>query len=191
MRIWGPKNLILAALLFSQTATAAPVEWTFTDVVFHDGGTLAGSFFWDTANPEDIHNPLDLQYNSQNWLATYGNQAPRLFYSVDQVRFTQGANELESARASSWDNVPTSYGAFLYIAFDSPLGDSSSNVSLNRAETYIYQCIVETDYTCEESITLNLVSGSVTSNVVPIPGALWLLGSAVALLSVMRKRVAV
>jgi len=41
------KLITLALLLVCSSAIAAPVKWTFQNVVFNDGGTMTGSFTWD------------------------------------------------------------------------------------------------------------------------------------------------
>lgn len=39
--------LIVLGLLISGSAQAFPLQWTVNDVVFDDGGTASGSFFYD------------------------------------------------------------------------------------------------------------------------------------------------
>ena len=64
-------------LMLSGAATAAPVTWTFQDVVFDDGGVLTGSFVFDADAPESDNN----SYNDISITSTSGSSLTGASYA--------------------------------------------------------------------------------------------------------------
>jgi hypothetical protein len=169
--------LLVTALLLSVSANAVPVIWTLDGVTFEDGYTAEGSFVYDA----------DLGFNgtySDISITTYSASGTNF---VDQL----GDGGLRDPdRVAMSDNVDY----FLGLVFASPLTSAAGSVelvpdlgdgmnSLDAGCSSFIGCGAP-DISNFRSIT----SGRVIGNVVPIPAAAWLFGSALAGLAWVRRK---
>ncbi|MGI9318020.1 MAG: VPLPA-CTERM sorting domain-containing protein [bacterium] len=171
-------NKVAAFLLFifSASVWSAPVTWTLSDVGFADGATYTGSFDYDadtnTYSNIEIYEP---SFGSEYWSAISVEHFGTTFNSGPGSLYLSGS-----------DYFVDSFGV-LFLNFTEPLTNAGGTVFLDPGlSAYLLQHI-ESDPWWVELVNAPL-SGSVTANVVPIPAAVWLFGSALTGLGWMRRK---
>jgi hypothetical protein len=167
--------LTLLLLFGCSLANAIPVTWTLEDAGFDDGGKLLGSFTFDVANNE---------YSNISVITTAGTILPGTDYQEcfadDCSAFFLSGTFGGSAQLIRLYNESGPYGAF--IAFSNRLTNSGGVVELS---------IFTNAFGFREGLGATgperyIVSGYVSA--VPIPAAVYLLGSGLGLLGWFRRR---
>ena len=172
----------LLALLAATTVTAAPVRWTLQDVTFEDGGTAVGSFVFDA----DLEVFSDIAFNTTLGIFDVSGQS----YSAVHPTLSAAAN-------GGWfviDGRPDlSFTQALLMAFQEDLTNAGGTVALHTQASLVFPNFTAELYCdfpdCRGRIARHFATGSVVGAVVPVPAAVWMLGSAPALLGVVRRRV--
>ena len=159
--------------LFANPAGAVPVLWTLTDVVFDDAGSASGSFVYDA----------DFGAFSSLSVSTSGGAfGPRDYSDV----LTGGASDaLLVSPPADLTGTPA-----LQLIFQAPLTDAGGIVDLASfdpfSSSFEQTCL---DAVCSTAaIDRTIVSGGLVGTVVPLPGGLALLASALGLLGCTRTR---
>ena len=169
------KKLITFMLLTCWgTASAIPVQWTLENVTFEDGGAASGSFTYDAAT--NIYADVDIT-------TTIGTIRNGTYYEYVNFNYPYiDADDIILVNGdSNWDL--TGYQT-LVLRFAEGLTNSGGNVAFALASSVEGSC---------DSPDCNFGSGArfVTSGevtAVPIPAAVWLLGSALAGLGWLRRK---
>jgi hypothetical protein len=166
-------DMVAAACLFAlpQAANSALIEWTVNDAIFEGGAALTGSFAW--------HNESD---------------------TVTSVNMATGSSAIFSAR--TYGSGATAIDAsFIDFPADNPdwkrpllvetadLDMAGSVLPLSSVSGGFYECRQCGPFRTGDGVTDPFLSGrSVSAPAVPLPGAAWLLGGAVAGLGLIRRR---
>lgn len=204
--------LIAATLLMANSAFAVPVTWTLQDVYLSNGVQLTGSFVYDADAPldscmsfyggiyPDCDSPFDA-YASQEYSAIY-IETSQPIYANDGASVELDIND-GSAQYDRHD-YPPSYG----VSSANWLQVNGNHSKLNGVETYTRLRLLfeealtnsggiiqlgDSDWNpdpyCCSPYNFDIpITGSVVANVIPIPAAAWLFGSALAGLGWMRRK---
>ncbi len=175
----------IAALFVSAGASGASVTWTLQDVVFDSGATATGSFDFDADNFINPYSGFDITITGWEPDGIFGPQ------DVDPFVYTTGNASASGYSVVSF--VDQNGGGLvcpaaactrrLTLWFDSPLTNEGGTVSLTFLDRSA-EAMTALGYAVNHSIT----SGTVTT--VPVPGAVWLFGSALGLLGWIRRKTA-
>jgi hypothetical protein len=164
-------SLVLAA---APAANAAPLVWTLVDGLLDDGGAASGSFIYDA----------DTNTFSAINLVTTGGSV--LSGGTFQVLLDGDA----TAAAFVPDGALTS-APLLQLVFDTPLTNDGTVVLLANP---FFPAGSSFEATCEDGQCLSavfgrsFVDGALVSSPVPVPAAAWLLGGALGVLPLVRRR---
>jgi hypothetical protein len=169
--------LFASLLLVVLPVSAAPVTWTFQNVVFVDGGSAAGSFIYDAAT--DIFSDIDITTTAGSVLsdAAYGisnpylSSATTISYGTTLAQFVYAEGDLTGTQSMlfSMDGLLTNQGGSITISDSAEVACINSNCGIYAASRI-------------------MVSGHITA--VPIPAAVWLFGSGLAGLGWFRRKTA-
>ena len=159
---------VAVSLVIVSTVHAAPVLWTLTDVEFDDGAIGSGSFVYDA----------DTNAYSAVSVGTAGGSLPAAVYGA--VVF---GGEFDAFMVSDPFADLTGQPA-LQLLFQAPLTNSAGFVDLASfdpfSSSFEATCF---DTTCfDASIDRVVVTGGLIGTVVPLPGALILMLSALGLM---------
>ena len=174
----------LSILLAAGQSVAAPVTWSLNDVSFDDGASLTGTFIYDA----DTNVFSDISILSQGGQGNSGSTAGwdnNVVFASDELGF-----ELLSANSDEINIEQFFTCGFggclraLSLTFKSSLTNAGGLVSLGSGSIEQLKPFGFEDYVDFR----NIVSGSVSATVVPIPAAVWLFGSALAGLGIARRR---
>lgn len=154
--------LIFSLAVFSASiANASPILWTLNDAVFDDGGTVAGWFTIESTTGQLVDYDL---------LTTAGSMLPGFHYDDASSSF-YGQN--------IWSANPNSF----LIVRDSPFAQPYLNLGFTSSLTVSGTTYLDTSgYTaggweCNNcSSTRFLVSGTASTNAVPEPNVILLMG---------------
>lgn len=166
-----------AALLAASSANAVPVQWTLQDVLLDDGTSVAGSFVFD----RDTFQTTNIDITTQDGPVYVGRHygacnVANMVTSCGPVGirvFEQALPDLTDEWVFSlWtDGEMTNVGGTLILRTD--FGGESV-------------CL---DADCNPSSPRRgIVEGSIVGQVVPVPGAVWLFGSALGAVAWLRRR---
>ncbi|MBM4196844.1 MAG: hypothetical protein FJ197_07065 [Gammaproteobacteria bacterium] len=129
---------------------------------------------WD--GPGSDPNDRDLRF----WVATVASGAPNLS--------TYSFNTLSTAFGTSYlSSVISSYDAYTHL-LGSVIGPLSGNLLMISGNWFDRSCVNRNSTADKECEAWQLASIDVDVNVIPVPAAVWLLGSALGLLGWMRRR---
>jgi hypothetical protein len=176
LSIWGitmRSIIVTMMLLFSGSAAAIPVTWTFQDVVFDDGGVVTGSFIFDADRlPTDNNSYTDISVISTDGSSLTGASfADCLFLCSSST----------TVAFETPDRVQR-----LWIKLDEGMTNSGGTISLTQG------CLPEPCGSFEDTYPTTgdrlIISGVITA--VPVPAAVWLFGSALAGLGWFRRKTA-
>ena len=167
----------VSALILATSVSAAPIVWTFSDVVFDDGGTLTGSYTYDA----DFNT-----ISSHNVITTAGST---LVFDTDYALATV------IPYADGFDMNKHSYINILSVVTDGYINDGTGRLAytlIGSVEVWNGGRKARCGKTTP-CITRHVVSGNLTSNgvppSVPVPAAAWLFGSGlVGLIGVARRK---
>lgn len=169
--------VLLASLcmLFAHAAVAVPVLWTLTDVEFDDGGTAAGAFVYDAASGT---------FSDIAITTSGGRLMPAAYADV----LEGGANDALLV-ADALADLTSATG--FQLVFQAPLTDTGGFVDLASFDPFFSSfelaCL---DAGCASAtIERTVITGGLSGTVVPLPGGLVLLASALGLLARARSRV--
>ena len=188
MRMINLKVLVVTGLLFGCcSAFAVPVEWTLQDVYLENGEQITGSFVFDVDAPWDNCDIAHLCWSSgySDFSFEIGSAAPWDAQSgayVDLIEYSPGPSgpmdgalnlQVICCNGSALD-VPS-----LVFGFSESLTNAGGVVSVDGA-------FYSGSFLGNSS--LQITSGSIVANVIPIPAAAWLFASALAGLGWLRRR---
>jgi hypothetical protein len=171
------KLLIAASLLLSVSANAAPVTWTLDGVAFADGYMAEGSFVYDA----------DLGFDG-----TYSDISITTF-SASGTQFVDqfGTGGIRTAvRVAFSNNVDYFFG----LVFENGLTNAGGTVEVvpdigNAINSVDGGCSAFLGCAAPDTDNFRSITGGrVIANVVPIPAAAWLFGSALAGLGWLRRK---
>ena len=157
---------VLAALSFN--AYAIPVEWTLTDVTMRYGGTLTGGFTYD--NDTNVYSDIAITYSNPTSSGLQTNLGGTATSFAFANAFYLDANLYAGPNA----NVG------IDIFYQDELTNAGGVVELFAGS---FSVASSPNFGSDD-----IVSGSLTGTVVPIPAAVWLFGSALAGLGWMRRK---
>jgi hypothetical protein len=169
------KNLLAAtaataSLLLSNVASAIPVEWTVDGVKTQFGGSLTGSFTYDA--DLNLYSNVNITYANSGY--SHGQQLEGTATTADPssglTRFITG----------TYDTTATGGSASMSLVFNSPYPTpregAAHYMSTNAGSVVSRHGYYDT-----------IISGRVIGSIVPIPAAVWLFGSGLALLGWFRR----
>jgi hypothetical protein len=174
MKKAAPALLAACTLALSAAADAAPVVWTLVDGVLDDGGTASGSFVYDA----DTNT-----FSAINLVTTAGSVLGGGTFSV---LLDGGATAAAFVPAGALDGAP-----LLQLIFDVPLTNDGTLVLLANP---VFPPASSFEATCEDGDCLSaafgrsFVDGALLGAPVPVPAAAWLLGGALGVLPLVRRR---
>lgn len=162
------------------SAQAAPILWTLSDVLFMDGGTASGSFVYD-ATTESYSNIAITTTDSS--LVTNATYTAGLFGTATDVALVPSAPADQTGQRT------------FQLIYQFALTDAGGYVLLYDPFFPAYSSF---DATCLNAGCSSIdydrlvIDGAITGvpYVVPVPGAVWLLGSALAALGIARRHCA-
>jgi hypothetical protein len=157
--------LAFTCLTLSIGANAAPVTWTFHDVVYADKSTTVGSFTFDA----DLG--VNGEYTSFNFTTTCGALCVG---NLSDTVFVIGSHD--RLLTNNIDDVATVFYNDFYWA--SPLTNGGGVIEVLPIDSLIANQVY-TEYTQVEG-------GYISS--VPIPAAAWLFGSALLGLGALKRK---
>jgi hypothetical protein len=167
--------IALLCIFSAASAQAIPLEWTLDNVVFSDGGTASGSFFYDADTSSYSNINLATTTGSVLTGTTYQYGSA---YNAFSVRLTE-VNSPDLSGEQAW-----------LMAFGE--GELGFTELSNAGGTVPIHILYGSEGVCTYSACgevtqfRSTVSGSVSA--VPIPAAVWLFGSALAGLGWMRRK---
>lgn len=164
--------ITLMLCLTSIVSQASPVTWYLKDVVFNDGGTASGSFVFDLAL-----NPIERGYSGINIVSTAGSKLLGNTYTTNYYR--SNASWVEFLQTSYYYNN-------IEFTFDGTLTDSGGSVPLQTYGSFESNCA---HISCQRFHNHRFVVSGYVTSVVPIPPAVYLFGSALTLIGVMRRKI--
>ncbi|MCL4779446.1 MAG: VPLPA-CTERM sorting domain-containing protein [Gammaproteobacteria bacterium] len=151
---------ILIGILHAATASATPIQWTLQNVVFDDGGTASGSFIYDA----------DTSGISSFLITTSGG--------AFSATYTEWASVDPDFIVSLVDEPPSILG----LQLDAPMTNSGGVISISP-DSLEYWAV---DF---DEFSRFVVSGQISAvAVVPVPAAIWMLGGALGVLGLVRRR---
>jgi len=176
------QTILISSIFIVSSVQAETIRWTLQDVLLSDGQSATGSFDYDT-DTSSVSNISLFTSGSASWDATYFNTSFETisdsytctyyscFFAPENA--TTGSVILEIALAGAWDR------------FDSP-----DTYDIYRGNA-LWRCGTD----CLGGISsvpplAEVIDGSITGALVPVPAAVWLFGSALAGLGWLRRRVA-
>lgn len=180
--------IAILILLGAGPATAVPVQWVLNDVTFSDdlsgdvylGASLTGSFVYDadTNTYSDINLLAEAgsAYFWEDWLYTFGVEP--------------GSNSGELLIATGDGSAPSVPCGFdfcykvLSLDFAGVLTNAGGLVSIDTLSGGSYEQFVPSCCVFERQI----ISGTLTGSVVPLPAAVWFFASGLGLLGWFRRR---
>lgn len=198
--------IFVAAVLLANAAIAAPVTWTLQDVVLNDGTLVNGYFVYDADAPIDMCTgqivletdppcPVESTQSStaySDWNLNFFTSENSFRVYTDPVSYTDKSDQDNFSVSCYFDCGTGIYdigfltpdmGIYLMLDFASPLTNSGGVINLLTGwgtGLRFTSGVGGYEY--------SVVSGSVIANVVPIPAAVWLFGSALAALGWVRRK---
>jgi hypothetical protein len=188
--------IVLAGLLTSIAVHAVPVIWTLQDVVYEAGvGFEEGSIEYGTASGSFVYD-ADTSVYSSVYITNSGPSNPNQpetwgYYNWWGYGFGSGSDTppngpsnflMAHANPQQYPEDPPQES--LVFFFNESLSNAGGQVllTLGNSGTYDYSPGFPGD------MRRAIISGSVVANVVPIPAAVWLFGSALAGLGWLRRK---
>ncbi|MDH5254334.1 MAG: hypothetical protein OEW72_00320 [Gammaproteobacteria bacterium] len=175
-------SLILAVMLgATPLAHSSPVQWTLNNVVFNDGGSATGSFTYDA----DLNT-----YSAIAIVTSPGSAFGGWFYDGYATDQPQTATQLVARNGTG----PTFAGTtLLALRPDSALTNAGGVRNLLAGTSAIvpggsFEVVCAVAGACAAPPNRLVVAGTLSGAVVPVPGALALLGSALGALAWVRRR---
>jgi len=162
----------LVALLMMSGLQAATITWNLNGVTFDDGGAASGSFGFDATAST---------FSNINVTTSGGSISGDSYSTIDPLTSFNGIF------AFLTDNFPGQTNETAVAFFLSGLmTDAGGSILLSVPMGGEFLCINE-DPCSSNNITLRTFSGgSITA--VPVPAAVWLFGSALAMLGWIRRK---
>ncbi|MFK8015209.1 MAG: hypothetical protein AB8G17_07195 [Gammaproteobacteria bacterium] len=169
---------LLASLLLiaiAPIAHAAPIQWVLQGVLFDDGGTAFGSFVFDA----DTNTFSSIAITTTDGAALSGSfyefiNTETGLLDADSVLLSADADPAAGTAAFNMNLVTpmTNAGGMIDLAMSPPPLAFESTCLTNNCDSFF-------------SIDREVIAGSIRA--VPVPGAVWLLGSALGLLGWIRR----
>jgi hypothetical protein len=169
----------ISSIFIASSVQADTIRWTLQDVLLSDGQSATGSFDYDT-DTSSVSNISLFTSGSANWDATYFNMSSTISGSLTCTYYsclfapenaTTGSIILEIALDGAWDRF-----------------DSLDTYDIYRGNA-LWRCGTDClEYNSSASTLAEVIDGSITGALVPIPAAFWLFGSALAGLGWMRRK---
>jgi len=191
----------ILVLLFSSVASAQPIKWTLNNVIFSDGGTASGSFFYDA----ETNTVSEVNIVTEGGDPT--DTTPPSFYWLGPTTYTEGAMD-NSLLLELETNIGSDWKASLIFWFSDPEDSSVSadpqqlttsggvyNIANHPNEAwpewrreFIYEidCVTSCGSGDRQSAKRYIVSGTVSA--VPLPAAFWLFASGIGLLGWVKRK---
>jgi hypothetical protein len=181
MRSYAATRLgLLVLFLFGTTAHATAIQWNLVDIVFDDGATASGSFIYDA----DVN-----QYWGINITTTTGRMPARNY------RFSTSYPSAGLAVFYSGDSPMPADDGTLYLDFPVPLTNTMRVIPLTGGNAVSQEatCSGQSGTCTPGNPYRTVVAGAVSSVVpvppaVPLPPAVYLFGSALGLMGMMRRK---
>lgn len=164
----------VASALLASAGHAAPLFWTLEDALLDDGGTATGRFTYDA----DTNT-----FSGISITTTAGTTLPGGIFSV----FLEGDSETLAIVPAG----PLAGAPILQLIFDAPLTSAGgfvglANIFLPAASSFEATCV---DGDClSADFGRSFVDGVLVASPVPVPAAAWLLGGALGVLPLVRRR---
>jgi hypothetical protein len=174
--------LFFVSLAITPVAVAMPVAWTLNNVNFADGGTATGSFSYDA----DLN-----AYSAVSITTTPGSAFSGWTYGGQAIDQPQTASQL----IATTSNALTQPNSVLFaLRFDAPLANAGGVRNLLAGAQLIppqgsYEVVCAVAGACAAPAARLLLSGNITAQVIPVPAAMWLFGSALGVMGWMRRKV--
>ena len=166
--------------LFAQASMAVPMTWTFTDAYLSNGAQIAGSFVFDADTPgAGGYDDVSVTVFDDTVFTDFNVPGAATVWS------TSDADELTlrcgpGCEPNDWDVYS------LNLQFAGALTNSGGNVGLSGGQFSVSYTDPYDPYN-DYYYFFDVVSGSVSASVVPIPAAAWLFGSALLGLGWLRR----
>lgn len=162
--------LALGLLGFGPVASATPVLWTLTDVLFDDNSTAAGSFIYDADT--DTYSSIAITTDAGSYGALLAGGATDAAFVASLPADLTGAPLLQFIYQGSLTNA----GGIIGLADYSFPANSSFEASCDDSNCF------------SAFLGRTIVDGGLLGAVVPVPAAGVLLPGALALLGLVRRR---
>ena len=154
------------AVFISLPASAATIDYVLVNVTFSDGGTATGTFSWDTVTGTP---------SAYNITTTATGSFGGFVYNSG----TSSASTTSGLFGP--DRFALEYPYFsptLVLRFANPLSSGGTDFLLTGLNSY--ECMNCSPY--------RVVTAGAAVEVVPVPAAVWLFGSALGVMGVMRRK---
>jgi hypothetical protein len=158
-----------------QPALAAPVTWTFNDVTLDIGGTVTGTFVFDAAT--NLYSDVSIDVDSDFLDARSFSEDPDFFHYDDVSTWPIQWDSSRISMETVWEGYPD--GDYLYevtyqtMAFAQALSNAGGEISIASGWGEFQYA---RDFSEYGGYRYMVTGGTVSA--VPIPGAVWLFGSA-------------
>jgi hypothetical protein len=159
--------LATCAGFISVTASAASIDYALVNVTFADGGTATGTFSWDTVT--ETPTAFNVTTTATGSFGGFVYNSSTSSVSVNPLLIGPAQFALAYPGFS-----PT-----LVLRFANPLSSGGTDFLLTDNSK---------SYECMNCSPFRLVAGGAAVEVVPVPAAVWLFGSALGVMGWMRRK---
>lgn len=145
--------------LLEASANASPINWVLQGVTFDDGGTLSGTFSTDSVSGSLL---------SFDLTTTAGSVFSGFHYDISNSSLCINCSTGAPIGVAIEDSLQDRY---LNLHFNNPLTLGGVDI-LSTNNSFEFECV-----NCSSANVRNILTGNATTQTVPEPTTVWLLGA--------------